>query len=78
MASYSNDTPAMPAESSLLVSKRDAAKLLSVCERTIDNLRTAANLPCRRIGRRVLFSPDELRAWFSQRLSAETSFSMSL
>jgi len=38
----------------LLVSKRDAAGLLSLCLRSIDNLIAAKELPCRRIGRRVL------------------------
>ncbi len=38
----------------LLVSKRDAAALLSLCLRSIDNLIAAKQLPCRRIGKRVL------------------------
>lgn len=38
----------------LLVSKREAASLLAVCVRTIDNLISQKQLPCRRIGRRTL------------------------
>ncbi|MBZ5687259.1 MAG: helix-turn-helix domain-containing protein [Acidobacteriia bacterium] len=38
----------------LLVSKRDAAALLSLCLRSIDNLIAGRQLPCRRIGKRVL------------------------
>lgn len=38
----------------LLVSKRHAAGLLSLCLRSIDNLIAAKELPCRRIGKRVL------------------------
>jgi excisionase family DNA binding protein len=38
----------------LLVSKRDAAALLSLCVRTIDNLIAMKELPARRVGRRVL------------------------
>jgi excisionase family DNA binding protein len=38
----------------LLVSKRDAAELLSLCVRTIDNLIATKRLPSRRIGKRVL------------------------
>ena len=38
----------------LLVSKRDAAALLSVSTRTIDNLLKAKRLPARKIGRRTL------------------------
>lgn len=36
------------------VSKKEAAALLGVCPRTIDNLICAKDLPYRRIGRRVL------------------------
>lgn len=38
----------------LLVSKRDAAQMLAVSVRTIDNLLAARELPSRRVGRRVL------------------------
>jgi len=38
----------------LLVSKRDAAALLGVCLRSIDNYIAAKELPCRRLGKRVL------------------------
>jgi excisionase family DNA binding protein len=38
----------------LLVSKRDAAALLSLCVRTVDNLIATKELPARRVGRRVL------------------------
>jgi excisionase family DNA binding protein len=38
----------------LLVSKRDAAALLSLCVRTVDNLIATKQLPARRVGRRVL------------------------
>ena len=38
----------------LLVSKRDAAAMLSLCVRTIDNLIASKELPARRCGKRVL------------------------
>jgi hypothetical protein len=38
----------------LLVSKRDAAAMLGVCVRSIDNYIAEKALPCRRLGRRVL------------------------
>lgn len=38
----------------LLVSKRDAAALLGVCVRSIDNYIATKELPCRRLGKRVL------------------------
>jgi excisionase family DNA binding protein len=38
----------------LLVSKHEAAQLLGVCVRSIDNYIGTKQLPCRRLGRRVL------------------------
>jgi excisionase family DNA binding protein len=50
----------------LLISKRDAAKLLGVCLRSIDNYIAEKELPCRRLGRRVLIPYTALVA-FSRR-----------
>jgi excisionase family DNA binding protein len=47
----------------LLVSKRQAAGLLSLCLRSIDNLIAAKQLPCRRIGKRVLIPYSALVAF---------------
>lgn len=44
----------------LLISKDDAAAMLSVSLRTIDNLVRAKELRPRRIGRRLLFTRTEL------------------
>jgi excisionase family DNA binding protein len=38
----------------LLVSKREAAALLSICVRSVDNYIAKKELQCRRVGRRVL------------------------
>jgi len=38
----------------LVVNKREAAALLGVCLRTIDNFIARKELPCRRFGKRVL------------------------
>jgi hypothetical protein len=43
-----------PPTQPILVSKKGSAALLSVCPRTVDNLIATKQLPCRRIGRRVL------------------------
>ena len=43
-----------PGQPPLLVSKRHAAALLSLCLRSIDHLIAGKQLPCRRIGKRVL------------------------
>lgn len=47
----------------LLVSKRDAATLLGVCLRSIDNYIAAKELPCRRLGKRVLIPYSALVAF---------------
>ena len=47
----------------LLISGREAAKLLSVCERTLYTLTKAGEIPAVRIGRAVRYSVDELQAW---------------
>jgi excisionase family DNA binding protein len=59
----------------LLVSKRDAAALLGVCLRSIDNYIAAKELPCRRLGKRVLIPYAALVA-FARRdhlVAAETA-----
>jgi len=38
----------------MLLSKREAARMLSVSLRTVDNLIACRELPARRVGRRVL------------------------
>lgn len=47
----------------LLVSKRDAAALLGVCVRSVDNYIAAKELPCRRLGKRVLIPYNALVAF---------------
>lgn len=47
----------------LLLSPREAAKALSVCERTLYGLTKAGKLPVIRIGRAVRYSLDDLRVW---------------
>lgn len=47
----------------LLVDAKGAAKLMSVSERFIWGLANEGILPRVRLGRRVLFDPDDLREW---------------
>jgi excisionase family DNA binding protein len=47
-------TPRKLAAEPLLVSKREAAALLSICVRSVDNYIASKQLPCRRLGKRVL------------------------
>jgi excisionase family DNA binding protein len=47
----------------LLIPGREAAKLLSVCERTLYTLTRTGEIPAVRIGRAVRYSVDDLQAW---------------
>jgi excisionase family DNA binding protein len=54
-------------DSRLLVPSRDAAKLLSICERTLWTLTNSGEMPCVRVRRSVLYSVEDLRAWVQSR-----------
>jgi len=60
-----------PAPEPLLVSTRVAAKMLSVCERTISNMAARGDLRPIRIGKAVRFAVEDLKAWI--RRQAEKS-----
>ncbi len=48
----------------LLVSAREAAASLSICEKTLwSNTAPRGSIPFVRIGARVLYDPADLRAW---------------
>lgn len=47
----------------LLLSSREAAKTLNICERTLYSLTKAGELPVVRIGRAVRYSLDDLKDW---------------
>jgi len=50
--------------SRLLLSSQEAAAALSICQKTLWSItRPRGDLPCVRIGRRVLYAVDELRRW---------------
>jgi excisionase family DNA binding protein len=53
----------------LLVSPREAAGMLGVCEKTIYNLTKAGLLPAVRIGRAVRYSVETLRQWIKSQES---------
>ncbi len=55
----------------LLLTPRDAARALSICERTLYGLTKAGELPVIRIGRAVRYSLDDLKAWIKK--SSENS-----
>jgi excisionase family DNA binding protein len=49
----------------LLVNAHVASELLGVSERTLWTLTQTGGLPYVRVGRRVMYSPDSLRAWIA-------------
>jgi excisionase family DNA binding protein len=55
-----------PMKNPLLIPAREAARLLSVSERTVWTLTKDGAIPCLRIGRRVLYDPGDLRAWIDR------------
>jgi excisionase family DNA binding protein len=50
----------------LLISKLEAAAMLGVCVRSIDNYIATKELPCRRLGKRVLIPYKALVAFASR------------
>ena len=50
----------------LLVSPREAARLLSICEKTLWTITKRDGVPCVRIGRAVRYSPADLRSWIER------------
>jgi len=51
----------------MLVGIREAARLLSISDRTLFTLTKAGKVPHVRINRRVLYRPDSLQEWLSAR-----------
>jgi excisionase family DNA binding protein len=47
----------------LLLDVHETAKALRVCERTVRMLQKTGQIPCVRIGVRVLFAPADLQRW---------------
>lgn len=47
----------------LLMDAHDTAKALSISERKLWELTDRGEIPCVRIGRRVLYSPQTLQRW---------------
>ena len=56
-----------PTVEPLLLDARSAAKSLSISERTLWTFTKKGDIPCIRIGKRVLYSPDDLRTWIDRR-----------
>jgi len=56
-------TDRTPSETKLLLSAREAAKALSISERTLYSRTADGTLPCVRLGCRRLYDPRALVAW---------------
>ncbi len=53
----------MEAVKPLLLDVREAAAAMRICERTVRTLGKTGQIPCVRIGVRVLFAPADLQRW---------------
>ena len=61
-----SSTHAIPLK--LLLAAREAAEALSVCEKTLWSLtQPRGDLPCVRIGRRVLYDVADIRKWIESK-----------
>lgn len=50
----------------LLIPRKEAAQVLSISVDTLDELTASDKIKCVRIGARVYYSPDELRAFVTK------------
>jgi excisionase family DNA binding protein len=66
-ALYTTPQTPRPQVAPLLVAPREAAKMLSVCERTLFALTKSGDIPAVRIGRAVRYSVEDLRAWIKKK-----------
>ena len=66
MGISTNTTPTTSLPSKLLYDRKEAAWLLSLCPRTIDNLIASKQLKCIRIGNRVRLTVDELQKFIKR------------
>lgn len=55
-----------------LISEADAAKLIGVSQDTLYRARKRGDVICAKIGRRVLYSPDQLEAFIARCTSASS------
>jgi len=57
-----------PKVTQLLLSQREAARTLGICEKTLWSVTAPrGSIPVVRIGRGIRYSPDDLRAWIEQK-----------
>jgi len=59
--------PLMRNRIKLLLTKREAAMLLSISERKLQGLTANGEIPCVRIGRLVRYDPRDLALWIDAR-----------
>jgi excisionase family DNA binding protein len=64
---YTTPQAPRPQAAPLLVSHREAARMLSVCERTLYSLVQAHEIRVVRIGRGVRYSVEDLKAWIKKK-----------
>jgi len=59
-----------------LLTTREAAHRLSICEKTLWTVtHPRGSLPCVRLGKRVLYDPNDIRQWIEQQKTGRLSSS---
>jgi predicted DNA-binding transcriptional regulator AlpA len=69
----SSDRQTAPAPDSgrLLIDVGTAAKMCGISRRTLWSLTDSGAVPCRKVGRRVLYVPSELQRWVDRGCPSE-------
>ena len=57
----------MTAPPTLLLTEREAAKALAICERTLFTLRTSGEIPHVKIGRSIRYYVADLHRWIAEK-----------
>jgi excisionase family DNA binding protein len=57
----------------LLVGAEDAAEILSISQRLLWTLTNKGEIPCVRVGRRILYAPSDLAAWVESMKQGDTA-----
>jgi excisionase family DNA binding protein len=66
MTFFTNSVSAVASQKNLLINSREAAKLLSISERTLWGLKESGSLPYVRIGRSVRYGRADLETWIEE------------
>lgn len=64
-------TAPQPSEPTGLITEKEAAKLLGVCERTVWKLRNENKIRCVKIGAAVRYTPEEIKRFINSQMNQD-------